>query len=81
MKKKNILVLIGGKSPEHEISLISGMEVVRNLNAKKYSIIPVIISKSGRTFQLVSIQKLLSSKDPLSKKRGIQKAQKNYIKT
>lgn len=44
-------MLMGGNSPEYEISLISGSEVVKNLNPKKYNAIPVIISKDGLTFR------------------------------
>jgi len=45
---------MGGKSPEHKISLITGKEVVNNLNPKKYKILPVKISKDGKTFQINS---------------------------
>lgn len=65
MKKKKILVLMGGKSPEHEISLISGSHVVKNLDQKKYHVLPGIISKDGKRLQLVSVTKLLQQKDPL----------------
>ncbi len=65
MKKKKILVLMGGKSPEHEISLISGSQVVKNLDSKKYNVLPGIISKDGKRLQLVSAPKLLQQKDPL----------------
>jgi D-alanine-D-alanine ligase len=65
LKKKNILVLMGGKSPEHEISLISGSQVVKNLNHKKYQILPGVISKDGKKLQLISPLKLLQQKDPL----------------
>lgn len=57
---------MGGKTPEHEISLISGREVVRNLDSKKYEIIPIVISRNGKKWQLVSSEKLLSLPDPLS---------------
>lgn len=43
---------MGGKSPEHEISLISGREVIRNLNPAKYEILPIIISKDGKKWQM-----------------------------
>lgn len=43
---------MGGKSPEHRISLITGQEVAKNLNPKKYKILPVKISKDGKTFKL-----------------------------
>lgn len=41
---------MGGKSPEHAISLLSGQEVVRNLNTKKYKILPIVISEDGKSF-------------------------------
>ncbi len=42
-----IVVLMGGKSTEHEVSLLSGQQVVANLNQNKYEVFPVVISKTG----------------------------------
>ena len=50
--KLRVAVLMGGKSPEYEISLISGREVARNLDPKKYDVLPIIISRDGTSFQL-----------------------------
>jgi D-alanine-D-alanine ligase-like ATP-grasp enzyme len=36
---------MGGKSPEHEISLITGKEVVKNLDRAKYKIIDYAIKE------------------------------------
>ena len=47
MKKLNVAVLMGGKSSEHEISVLSGREVLKNLDRKKYQAFPVLIPKSG----------------------------------
>lgn len=44
---QNILVLFGGKSTEHEISVISGIQVLHALDKEKYSPIPVYVSKTG----------------------------------
>jgi len=53
MKKRiTVTVLMGGKSAEHEISLISGREVVKNLNFKKYNVLPIVISRNGITWQI-----------------------------
>lgn len=65
IKRLNIAVLMGGRSPEHEISLISGREVVRNL-PKKYTPLPLIISKDGARWQLTDKNTLLSLSDPLN---------------
>lgn len=64
-KKIKVVVLMGGRSPEHEISLISGREVVRNLDKKKYSVFPVIISKDGRKWRLTSPKIVLALPVPL----------------
>lgn len=47
MSKLNVAVAIGGKSPEHAISLISGNSVIRALNPEKYNIYIVGIDKNG----------------------------------
>ncbi|MBI4157318.1 D-alanine--D-alanine ligase [Candidatus Woesebacteria bacterium] len=47
MKKLNVGVIMGGKSAEHEISVLSGREVLKNLDRKKYQAFPILIPKSG----------------------------------
>jgi D-alanine-D-alanine ligase len=41
MKKTKIVVLMGGISSEREVSLISGREVIKNLDKKKYEVTSV----------------------------------------
>ncbi len=41
MKKLKVVVLMGGISSEREVSLISGKEVIKNLNKNKYEVFPV----------------------------------------
>lgn len=45
-KKLTVAILMGGRSPEHEISLISGREVLKNLDSKKYNPVPITISRA-----------------------------------
>lgn len=53
MKKRlRVMVLMGGKSPEYEVSLVSGREVVKNLDRKKYEISSLIIPKNGGRVQV-----------------------------
>lgn len=47
MKKRNIAVLMGGMSSEHEISLISGQNVFEYLDKNKYDVQKIIITKNG----------------------------------
>ena len=45
--KMNLAVIIGGKSPEHTISLRSGRSVVQALDSDKYDITVIGINKEG----------------------------------
>lgn len=46
-KKLNLVVLMGGPSSEHEISLKTGKTIIRNLNPEKYNLKPVTVTKEG----------------------------------
>lgn len=60
----NLLLLYGGKSGEHEVSLISAASVLANLDPARYNIIPVGMDKEGRLY-LNDYQELLSYKKSL----------------
>ena len=47
MRKINVLVLFGGMSPEHEVSLRSAESVLNHMSKEKYNILPVGITKEG----------------------------------
>ena len=57
---KNILVLFGGASVEHDISVITAVQVCVSLNDELYNVIPVYISKFGTWFKM---ERLLSVSD------------------
>lgn len=46
--KLKVMVLYGGRSGEHEVSLVSAASVMRNLNPEKYEVLAVAIDKKGR---------------------------------
>ncbi len=48
MNKKNVVVIFGGQSPEHEVSLNSASMIISNMNEEKYYIIPIGITKEGQ---------------------------------
>ena len=53
MKKSSKLtvgVFFGGKSTEHEVSVITGLQVLHNIDKQKYNVIPVYVSKEGHFF-------------------------------
>ncbi len=51
MKKKlRVAILFGGKSAEHEISLISARNIVEAMDKDKYEVVSIGIDKQGRWF-------------------------------
>ncbi len=47
-KKLRIGILFGGRSGEHEVSLLSAASILKAIDRKKYDIVPIGISKAGR---------------------------------
>jgi len=49
MKKKlRIGILFGGRSGEHEVSLLSGASILKAIDRKKYDVVPIGIGKQGQ---------------------------------
>ncbi len=61
--KIKLALIFGGKSVEHEISVISALQAAQNLNKDKYDVIPLYISKSGEMYYGESVGDIESYKD------------------
>lgn len=48
--KTKVAVFFGGRSVEHEISVISALQAINAMNKDKYDVVPVYIGKSGRWY-------------------------------
>ena len=46
--KQNVVVLFGGVSVEHDISIITGSQVLASLDRERENVIPIYISKEGK---------------------------------
>ena len=58
-KRLRIGVLFGGRSGEHEVSLISAASVISALDPEKYEAVPIGISKDGRWLAGTAAHKML----------------------
>ncbi|WP_026651532.1 D-alanine--D-alanine ligase family protein [Butyrivibrio proteoclasticus] len=56
--KLRVAVLFGGKSTEHEISIISAIQAIRSINTDKYEVIPVYITKNNDFYVGESIDEI-----------------------
>lgn len=48
MKKLKVAVVFGGRSGEHEISVMSARSVLENLDREKYEVTPLYVSREGQ---------------------------------
>ena len=65
MKKKlRIGVLFGGRSGEHEISLLSAASILQAIDRKKYEVVPIAITKQGHWLSGPEAQRLLHGPEP-----------------
>ena len=45
--KLTVAIIFGGKSTEHEVSIISALQAIENIDKNKYNVLPVYMSKKG----------------------------------
>ncbi len=62
MKKLRIGILFGGRSGEHEISLLSAASVFKAIDQSKFEVVPIGITKEGRWVTAGDAERLLSGK-------------------
>ncbi|MDR2533039.1 MAG: D-alanine--D-alanine ligase [Oscillospiraceae bacterium] len=61
--KIKLAVFFGGKSVEHEVSVITALQAIRALNPDKYDIIPVYIDKNNRMYTGIMTARIESYAD------------------
>ena len=62
MKKLRVGILFGGRSGEHEVSLLSAASVLSAIDKTKYEVVPIGITKEGRWLTAGDAQLLLQGK-------------------
>jgi D-alanine-D-alanine ligase len=62
MKKLRVGILFGGRSGEHEVSLLSAASVVNAIDKSKFEVVPIGITKEGRWLTAADAELLLQGK-------------------
>jgi D-alanine-D-alanine ligase len=62
MKKLRVGILFGGRSGEHEVSLLSAASVLNAIDKEKYEVVPIGITKDGRWLTAQDAENLLNGK-------------------
>jgi D-alanine-D-alanine ligase len=61
--KMQAAVFFGGRSVEHEVSVITGMQVAAALNKERYDVLPVYVAKDGAMYTGPGFNELSRYKD------------------
>src|SRR5438445_1702281 len=64
MSKLRVGILFGGRSGEHEVSLLSAASVLNAIDKNKYDVVPIGITKEGRWLTAGAAERLLQGKPP-----------------
>ena len=59
-KKLRVGILFGGRSGEHEVSLLSAGSILKAIDRKKFEVVPIGITKTGRWLTAGGAQALLA---------------------
>ena len=46
----NLAVIFGGRTAEHDVSIISGTQFIENVDKSKYNVLPIYISRKGEWY-------------------------------
>ena len=63
-KKLRVGILFGGRSGEHEVSLLSAASVLKAIDRRKFEVVPIGINKAGHWLTAAAAQGLLKGKGP-----------------
>ena len=69
--KKRLAVVIGGRSSEHEVSLVSGASVIEAIDTDKYDVKIIVISKEGEWLLVPDVETVKSGAWKESKVKAV----------
>jgi D-alanine-D-alanine ligase len=71
MKKIRVGILFGGRSGEHEVSLLSAASVFNAIDKNKYEVVPIGITKQGQWVTATDAERLLKGEFSHSQERPL----------
>lgn len=62
-RKTTVAVIFGGRSVEHDVSIVTGHQVIRAFDTERYEVVPVYINRDGRWYTGDALRELDNFKD------------------
>ncbi|HEX2906634.1 MAG TPA: D-alanine--D-alanine ligase family protein [Phototrophicaceae bacterium] len=75
-KRKTVVgVIFGGRSVEHDVSIVTGHQVMRAFDPERYEVVPIYINRDGRWFTGAPLWELKNFKDDeVTSYKGVESA-------
>lgn len=72
-RRKTIVgVIFGGRSVEHDVSVVTGHQVMRAFSSERYEIVPIYINRAGRWYTGDALRDLKNYDSDITRQEGIQ---------
>jgi D-alanine-D-alanine ligase len=73
-RKTTVGVIFGGRSVEHDVSIITGHQVMRAFDPERYEVVPIYIDRAGKWFTGEPLMELKNFKDEIVSMKGVRSA-------
>jgi D-alanine-D-alanine ligase len=73
-RKTTVGVIFGGRSVEHDVSIVTGHQVLRAFDPERYEVVPIYIDRDGRWFTGDPLLELKNFSDEVTSYKGVQDA-------
>jgi D-alanine-D-alanine ligase len=70
-RKTTVAVIFGGRSVEHDVSVVTGHQIMRAFDATRYDVVPVYITRDGRWFTGEPLRNLDNFTNEIASLRGV----------
>jgi D-alanine-D-alanine ligase len=73
-RKTTVGVLFGGRSVEHDVSVVTGHQVMQAFDPERYEVVPIFIDRDGRWYTGEPLLNLKNYKNDIAAQAGVQTA-------
>lgn len=73
-RKTTVAVLFGGRSVEHDVSVVTGHQIMRAFDPERYEVVPVYIDREGRWFTGEPLLDLGNFTQEVTSHKGVESA-------
>jgi D-alanine-D-alanine ligase len=71
-RKTTVAVIFGGRSVEHDVSVVTGNQIMRAFDPERFEVVPVYITRDGRWFSGDPLMDLKNYENEVTSHKGIE---------